>query len=295
MDSTNFHHSGLISRSVSNQVAIVTDSTASLPGQLVQQWGVKVVQLQLFVDGQINDENKYDRGELAESLQAARRVATAPPDPGAFFRAYQEAASTGASAVVSLHISERMSATCRAAREASRQVRIPVHVLDSRTTGMSLGFAVLSAARAAAAGAQVARVVETAERRFSRNAELIYVDTLEYLRRGGRIGTAVSFIGSTFSIKPLLTVRKGEITPLSRVAGSKRALARLVELAAARAGSQPVDLAVSCFQRDGSETRLAEQLRERLPNAHELMIAETSTIIGAHVGPGALSITVSPA
>lgn len=279
---------------MSNQVAIVTDSTASLPGQLVQQWGIKVVQLQLLVDDQINDENRYDRGDLAESLRAGRRVATAPPDPGAFFWAYQDAVSAGASAVVSMHISERMSATVRAAREAAQHVRIPVYILDSQTTGMSLGFAVLSAVRAAAAGAQVDRVVEAAERRFYRNTELVYVDTLEYLRRGGRIGAATHLIGSAFSIKPLLTVRNGEVAPLSRVAGSKRALARLVELAAARAGSKPVELAISCFQQNGSETQLAEQLRERVPNARELIIVETSTIIGAHVGPGALSITVSP-
>jgi DegV family protein with EDD domain len=279
---------------VSNQVAIVTDSTASLPADLVQQWGIKVVQLQLLVDDQINDENRYDRGQLAASMRAGRRVATAPPDPGAFFWAYQDAASSGASAVVSLHISERMSATARAAREAAQHVRIPVHILDSGTTGMSLGFAVLSAARAAAAGAQVERVVEAAERRFYHNTELLYVDTLEYLRRGGRIGAAAHLIGNAFSIKPLLTVRNGEVAPLSRVAGSKRALARLIELSAARAGSRPVELAVSCFQQDGSEAQLAEQLTARLPNARGLMIVETSTIIGAHVGPGALSITVSP-
>lgn len=288
------HPFGLTSLTVSNQVAIVTDSTASLPEQLVQQWGIQVVQLQLLVDDQMNDENRYDRGQLAESMRAGRRVITAPPDPGAFFWAYQDAVSAGASAVVSLHISERMSATVRAAREAARHAQVPVLILDSRTTGMSLGFAVLSAVRAAAAGAQVERVVEAAERRFQYNSELLYVDTLEYLRRGGRIGAAAHLIGNAFSIKPLLTVRNGEVAPLARVPGAKRALERLVEVAAKRAGSQPVELAVSSFQQDGSETRLAERLRARLPNAREIMIAETSTVIGAHVGPGALSVTVSP-
>lgn len=279
---------------MSNHVAVVTDSTASLPEHLVRQWGIKVVQLQLLVDGEINDENRFDRTQLAESLRSGRRVATAPPDPGAFFWTYQDALSAGASAVVSLHISERMSATVRAARAAAEQVRIPVYILDSRTTGMSLGFAVLSAARAAAAGAQVNRVVEAAERHFYANSELLYVDTLEYLRRGGRIGAAAHLIGTALSIKPVLTVRNGEVAPLSRVAGAKRALSRLVELSVDRAGSRPVDLAVSCFQQDGREQQLAEQLLARLPNARDLMIAETSTIIGAHVGPGALSITVSP-
>lgn len=272
----------------------MTDSTASLPAQLVQQWGIKVVQLQLFVDDESNDENRYDRGELAAALRAGRRVTTAPPDPGAFFWTYQEAATAGASAVVSLHISGRMSATVRAAHEAAQHVQIPVYVLDSGTTGMSLGFAVLSAARAAAAGAQAERVIDAANHRFRYSTELVYVDTLEYLRRGGRIGAAAHLIGSAFSIKPLLTVRNGEVAPLSRVAGATRALSRLIELSTARAGSRHVELAVSCFQESGPERQLADQLRSRLPNARDPMIVEASMVIGAHGGPGALSVTVSP-
>ncbi|GLY66895.1 DegV family protein [Amycolatopsis taiwanensis] len=279
---------------MSNQVAIVTDSTASLPEQLAQQWGIKVVQLQLLVDEETNDENRYDRHELATALRAGRRVATFPPDPGAFFWAYQEAASAGASAVVSLHISERMSATVHAARQAAQQVRIPVHIMDSQTTGMSLGFAVLSAARAAGAGAQADRVLEAAAHRFRHSTELLYVDTLEYLRRGGRIGAAAHLIGNAFSIKPLLTVRDGEVAPLSRVAGATRALSRLIELSVARAGSRQVELAVSHFLQNGRERQVAEQLRHRLPNVRDLVIAEVSTVVGAHVGPGALSVTVSP-
>jgi DegV family protein with EDD domain len=279
---------------VSNHVAVVTDSTASLPEHLVRQWGIRVVQLQLLVDDQIDDENRYDRAKLAGFLREGRQVATSPPDHGAFFWAYQDAASSGASAVVSVHLSERMSATVRAAQQAAQEVRIPVHTLDSRTTGMSLGFAVLSAARAAAAGAQVDRVIDAAQRRFTHNSELLYVDTLEYLRRGGRIGAATALIGTAFSIKPVLTVRGGEVAPLSRVAGSRRALSRLIELAAARAGSHPVELAVSCFQEDGRARDVALQLQQRVQNVRDLVVVEASTVIGAHVGPGALSVTVSP-
>jgi DegV family protein with EDD domain len=275
-------------------VAVVTDSTASLPDQLVQQWGIKVIQLQLQVDDRIDDERRFDRGELVASLRANRQVATAPPDPGAFFWAYQDAASAGASAIVSVHLSGRMSATVHAARQAADQVRIPVYTLDSGTVGMSLGFAVLSAARAAAAGAQVNRVIEAAERRFTSASELIYVDTLEYLRRGGRIGAASAMLGTALSIKPLLTVTGGEVAPLSRVPGAKRAMNKLVDLAAQRAGARPSEVAVSCFRPTDRELAIVGQLRERIPNLRELSIVEASVVVGSHVGPGALSITVAP-
>ncbi|MFD4196259.1 MULTISPECIES: DegV family protein [Amycolatopsis] len=277
-----------------NHVAVVTDSTASLPEQLRRQWDITVIQLQLQVGDQVDEENRFDRGELTEALKSGQRVSTNPPDPGAFFWAYQDAAAAGASAIVSLHISERMSATLASAREAARQVQIPVYPLDSGTTGMSLGFAVLSAARAAAAGGRVERVIEAAQRRFATSSELLYVDTLEYLRRGGRIGSATALLGTALSIKPLLTVRDGEVAPLTRAAGSRRALAKLVDLAAERAGNLPTDLAISCFRPSERELMLVQQLRDRIPNVTELSIVEASTVIGAHVGPGALSITVSP-
>jgi DegV family protein with EDD domain len=285
---------GLISHPVSTHVAVVTDSTASLPDQLVKQWGITVIQLQLEVDDRMDDEGRFERAEVVEALRAGRKVATSPPDPGAFFWAYQDAISAGASAVVSLHISSRMSATIQAARQAADEVRIPVYTLDSGTTGMSLGFAALSAARTAAAGAHVSRVIEAAERRFTSGSELIYVDTLEYLRRGGRIGAASALLGTALSIKPLLTVQRGEVSPLTRVPGARRALNKLADLSAQRAGSHPAEVAISCFQPSDRELTLAHQLRQRIPNLRELSVVAASTVIGAHVGPGALSITVSP-
>jgi DegV family protein with EDD domain len=219
---------------------------------------------------------------------------TAPPDPGAFFWTYQEAAASGATAIVSIHLSGRMSDTVRAAREAAQQVRIPVHVLDSRTTGMSLGFATMSAARAAAAGGDAHRVIEAAERRFFTSTEFIYVDTLEYLRRGGRIGAAQAMVGTALSIKPLLTVKNGEVAPLARVPGTKRALAKMVDLAVRKAGGYRVDIAVTRFGASDHELEIGRQIERRVSGMAESMVVEASTVIGAHLGPGALGITISP-
>ncbi|MGV9293416.1 DegV family protein [Amycolatopsis sp. NPDC003676] len=277
---------------MSAHIAVVTDSTSCLPEQLAAQWRISVVQVQLHVGDQTDDEHRFDRSELIQTMKTGAAVTTSPPDPGAFFWTYQDAASAGASAIVSLHISGRLSQTVEAAREAAQQVRIPVHILDSGTASMSLGYAAVSAARVAGAGGQLERVLDAAERRVRNSTELIYVDTLEYLRRSGRIGAAQSMLGSAFAIKPLLTVRNGEVSPLARVPGTKRAMNRLVDLAAKAAGDQPVDLAVTRFGSDESE--VVRKLRERVPGAGEIVVGDASTVIGAHVGPGALSITVSP-
>lgn len=276
---------------MSAHIAVVTDSTSCLPEQLAAQWRISVVQVQLHVGDQTDDEHRFDRSELIQTMKSGAAVTTSPPDPGAFFWSYQDAASAGASAIVSLHISGRLSQTVEAAREAAQQVRIPVHILDSGTASMSLGYAAVSAARVAGAGGQLERVLDAAERRVRNSTELIYVDTLEYLRRSGRIGAAQSMLGSAFAIKPLLTVRNGEVSPLARVPGTKRAMNRLVDLAVKAAGDQPVDLAVTRFGSD--ENEIVRRLRERVPGAGEIVVGDASTVIGAHVGPGALSITVS--
>ncbi|MET7997247.1 DegV family protein [Amycolatopsis sp. NPDC005232] len=273
-------------------IAVVTDSTSCLPDKLAARWGIGVVQVQLHVGDQTDDEHRFDRNELIAAMKSGHNVTTSPPDPGAFFWTYQDAAARGASAIVSLHISGRLSETVQAAREAAQQVRIPVHIIDSGTASMSLGYAAVSAARVAGAGGQLARVLEAAERRVRAATELIYVDTLEFLRRTGRVGAAQSLVGTAFSIKPLLTVRNGEVSPLARVPGTKRAMNRLVDLAVKAAGDQCVDVAVTRFGSD--ETEVVRRLRDRIPGITDVVVGDASTVIGAHVGPGALSITVSP-
>ncbi|WP_410591357.1 DegV family protein [Amycolatopsis sp. lyj-23] len=276
------------------RIAVITDSSSCLPDLVASRWAIGVVQIQLSLGSHFDDENRFDRGEVIDAMRAGHVITTAPPDPGAFFWAYQEAAAAGATAIVSIHLSGRMSDTLRAAREAAQQVRVPVHVLDSRTTGMSLGFAAVSAARAAAAGADATRVIEAAERRCSTSTEFIYVDTLEYLRRGGRIGAAQAMLGSAFSIKPLLTVKDGEVSPLARVPGTRRALAKMVDLAVKKSGGFRADIAVTRFGASDHELEIGRQIERRVPAMVESMVVEASTVIGAHLGPGALGITVSP-
>ncbi|HEV7908071.1 MAG TPA: DegV family protein [Pseudonocardiaceae bacterium] len=276
------------------RVAIVTDSTACLPPQLAGQLGVEVVQIQVQIGQRVDDEARIPVPELVEAMRGKLDVSTIPPDPGAFFWIYSDLAAQGVQAIVSLHLSARQSATFEAACQAAQQVRIPVHVIDTRTTGMSLGYAVIAAAKVAEAGGDVSRVLATAQHRYHRSTELIYVDTLEYLRRGGRIGAAAALVGSALAVKPLLTMNEGQIAPLDRAFGSDRAVRKMVDIAVERAGSAQVDVAVEHFDAEDRAQRLLRQLRKRMPGVRQFMITQVSSAIGAHVGPGALGVTVSP-
>lgn len=276
------------------RVAVVTDSTACLPPQLTDQLGVTAVQIQVRIGDWVDDEARVPVPKLVDALRAQLDVTTSPPDPGAFFWTYADLAASGVDAIVSLHISTGMSKTVDAARQAAAQSQVPVHVVDTQTCGMSLGYAVVAAATVAQAGGDVNRVLSAAQHTVRRSSELFYVDTLEYLRRGGRIGRAAALLGSALAMKPLLTVVDGQITPLDKVVGGERAMRKLVDIAVKRAGRDSVDIAVEHFDAAERAAKVLEQLRGKLPNVRRFLVTQVSSAIGAHVGPGALGVTVSP-
>ncbi|HEX4702744.1 MAG TPA: DegV family protein [Pseudonocardiaceae bacterium] len=280
---------------MSGHVAIVTDSTACIPADLAARWGIRVVQQQLLIGEVLDDEARVSGESIVRAMRGRTPVTTAPPDQGAFFWAYQDAVADGASAVVSVHVSSRMSQTCQLAREAAGMTGIAVHVLDSGTLGMSLGFAVLAAARVARAGGALGQVLAIAGVRIARSTELLHVESLEYLRRGGRIGAARHLLGSTFAVKPMLTVRQGEVAPLDRTVGAERALRKMVDRAVTLAGGRAVDLAVEHIGADDRVPGVVAALRGRIANVKALMPVPVTSIITAHVGPGAMGITISPA
>ncbi|QQQ75330.1 DegV family protein [Saccharothrix sp. 6-C] len=278
----------------SRRVAIVTDSTACLPPQLTEKLGVTVAQIQVRIGDWVEDEARVPVPKLVDALRGQLDVTTTPPDPGAFFWSYADAAASGVEAIVSLHVSTGLSRTVEAARQAAAQVQVPVHVVDTQTCGMSLGYAVVAAATAAAAGGDANHVLSAARHSVRRSTELIYVDTLEYLQRGGRIGRAAALLGSALSMKPLLTVADGRITPLDKVLGAERAIRRLIDIAAKRAGQDAVDIAVEHFDAADRAGTVLDQLRAKLPNVRRFLVTQVSSAIGAHVGPGAVGVTVSP-
>lgn len=278
-----------------HHVAIVTDSTASIPPDVAEQLNICVIQLELTIGDQENDERRIPHAELAQALRDGTHVETGPPPPPAFFWNYNDAASSGAEAIVSVHISEGLSQTCQSARTAAEEISLPVFVVDSRLCGLGMGFPVIAAAEAAAAGGSTQGVLGVLDRRLRSTTQMIYVDTLEYLRRSGRVGRAQAFFGQALSIKPVLVLREGILEPMVKGRGPERALKKAIREAVARAGDGPVDIGIEHFQYGERAHEIAEQLRAQLPQARRVVVAETSAIIGAHAGPGALGLTVSPA
>ncbi len=278
-----------------DHLALVTDSTAYLPEDAVDRHRIAVVPLSVVVGDEVLTEGvEISPKDVAEALRAKRRVTTSRPGPETFAAAYRAAAEAGATGIVSVHISSELSGTYEAAQLAAADAPIPVRVVDSRLVGMALGHCVLAAARAAEAGLGLDGTAAAAISRASRTSGFFYVDTLEYLRRGGRIGAARALLGSALAVKPLLHLSSGRIEPLEKVRTASRAIARLEEIAVAQAGDAEVDIVVHHLAAEDRAEPLAERLRERVPGLRDLYVGEVGAVIGAHVGPGLLAVVVAP-
>ncbi|CAN7481138.1 DegV family protein [Knoellia sp. LjRoot47] len=276
--------------------ALVTDSTAYLSPELVDAHGIGVVPLHVVVGGQERREGvDIGPGEVAEALRTFTPVSTSRPAPQAFLDVYQDLADKGADAIVSVHISADMSSTLGSAQLAANSSPVPVTVVDSRSMGMAMGYAVLAGAELASRGGSAQDVADLVRARCDAATVVFYVDTLEHLRRGGRIGKANALLGSALAIKPILGLRDGAIVPLERVRTSSRAIARLEDLAVeAASGTDSVDVAVHHLDSLERADKLAERLRSRVDGLEELVVVELGAVVGAHVGPGTLAIAISP-
>jgi len=279
-------------------VAIVTDSTASLPGDILSRYGIVVVPLHVVLGGQQYSEGvDISTVELAAALHKLTPVSTSRPSPQAFLEAYEAAAAGGADAVVSVHISSDMSGTVGSASLAARQSPIPVEVVDSRSVGMAMGYGVLSAAVAAEQGQDAKTVAAVAGTRARATTVFFYVDNLEHLRRGGRIGAASALLGSALAIKPLLALTDGHIKPVEKVRTAARALSRLEDLslgAVVAAGESGVDVAVHHLDSESRAGDLFDRLRAQVPPSTTMLLVELGAVVGAHVGPGTIAVAVSP-
>ena len=280
---------------MSGPVAVVTDSTASLPDNVVAAGGITVVPLQVVIGSEVYDEGSDETQRVVtEALRVHTAVSTSRPAPETFAAAYEAAAAAGAAAVVSVHLSAEVSGTYDSAVLGASRVDVPVLVVDSRQVGLATGFAALSAAAVADRGDGADAVAAAARDRALAASSYVYVDTLEHLRRGGRIGAAAALLGSALAVKPLLTVADGRVEPLEKVRTASRAMARIEELVVQAAGTGPVDLAVQHLGAERRARALADTLAERVPRAAEVWVREVSAVIGAHVGPGMVAVIVAP-
>jgi DegV family protein with EDD domain len=281
-------------------VALVTDSTAMLPPEVALARGIRVVPLQVVVGATSYHEGRDVEATptlVAQALREWSPVSTSRPTPATFLEAYEAAAAEGAEEVLSLHLSAQMSGTFESARLAARQAPVPVRTLDTRQLGMATGFAVLTAADVLDAGGSADKAAEAALARAEATVSLFYVDTLEHLRRGGRIGVAGALLGSALAVKPLLEIEDGRIATREKVRTAGRAVSRLEELALEAAGERPIDLAVAHLANPDRAEQLAGHLRQRLERqleGREVVVGEVGAVLGAHVGPGMVAVVVAP-
>ena len=281
------------------KTAVVCDTTAYLPAELTEQHGIRLVSLYVSIGGNQQAESEVtDLAEFYERLRGSESGATtSQPSIGDFTSIYEPLLAAGGD-VVSLHISAGISGTCEAADQARERLRAEgkggerIRIFDSRSSAGGLGLCALAAAKAAAAGADGDEVLARAQRTRDGLKMWFAVDTLEYLRRGGRIGGARAWIGSTLKIKPILTLEE-EITPIERVRTRRRAIERLHDYARQRHESGADAWVVQHVQDHEAADALVDDCRE-IFGRDPVFVSEIGPVLGAHVGPGLLGVGSVP-
>jgi DegV family protein with EDD domain len=275
--------------------AIVCDTTTYLPAEVIEGLGIDVVSLYVTLEGHQEAEAEItDYAGFYDRLRASDEGATtSQPSVGDFVSVYQPLLAAERE-IVSIHISAGISGTHEAAMQARQRLIDEngggerIHVYDSRTGAGGMGLVAIAAARAATSGADAAAVVERAEAARQTLGMWFAVETLEYLRRGGRIGAARALLGSTLKIKPILTLDE-EITPVDRVRTRKRAFERLVEYGRELHADGADAWVVQHVQDPDSASRLADECRTIFGSEPEF-VSEIGPVLGAHVGPGLIGI-----
>ena len=274
-------------------VGIVTDSTSYLPESVVTELGIEVVQLQVISNGiAYNEVDGITVDQVTLALRANKPVTTSRPNPELFVAAYQKLISNGADSIVSAHLSSEISGTHESALLASRSVSCPIAVIDSRGIAMMLGFAVQAGAQLAKSGGDFTEVGDLIKRKSLGSSIFFYVDSLEFLERGGRINAVQARMGTAMNLKPLLHMINGKVEQRELVRTREKALNRMVDLvcAAARIKSQ---IAVHHVAAASAAEDLAKQLRIRT-GLNDIAVSAVGAVVGTHVGPGAIAIVVSP-
>jgi DegV family protein with EDD domain len=277
-------------------IAVVTDSTAYLPEGFAERYSVCIVPLHVSVNGaDAITESDFGPEQLAAAFDRKQRVTTSGATPEELAKTYRAALEAGYDGVVSIHLARRLSGTWNAARLAAREVDPRrVRIVDSRSAAMGLGFAVLAASVTAQTASELTAVESTAALVAERTTTMFSVQTLDYLRRGGRIGTAAAVLGTALAIKPVLQVREGRIEAVEKVRTTARAITRLVEIAVRSAGTGPVAIAIHHLAAPDLAARLAERIRDALGGCEDCVVSEVGAVIGAHIGPGAVGVVVLP-
>ncbi len=276
------------------KVAVLTDSTAYLPTSYLKTEEINTVPLnviweeEIFEDGlNITPDVFYERLKTAKKMPTTSQVSV-----GRMQQKFQELLAQGFD-VLGIFISSGLSGTVQSAfqaRELFEKEQERIAVFDSQTTTMAMGFQVLAAARAAKQGLSLKECLEIAEHARQHSGVYFVVDTLEFLHKGGRIGSAQRFLGTALNMKPILQMNQGKIQALERVRTKGKALDRLIELVVEQCnGKGPVHLAAPNANAEGEAQQVLEKAAQRL-EIKENLITQLSPVIGTHVGPGTVAL-----
>lgn len=269
----------------------MTDSSATIPKELLEELDIHVVPLLLNLNGKIyhdgidiTPDEFYRRMRITDSLPT-----TSTPSIGDFVRVYAQVGNEAAG-IVSIHLPPNLSGVYTAAQKASELVDgPPILVMNSSTVSMAQGFVVVAAARKAATGASLEEVVAHAKDVARRVRIYVMLETLEYLHRGGRIGEAASLLGSLLKIKPVLYVLDGQVKPLSKPRTREKGMQMMIQAMEKEVGKQPIHAAIVQADARQEAERFRQLVAERF-NCLELFISEFTPVMGAHSGPGILGV-----
>jgi DegV family protein with EDD domain len=293
-------------------VAVVTDSTASLPPDVAADLGITVVPLHVVVDGEDRLDDAVGSAALATQMADGTTATTSQPSPAELAHAYREASDGGRRDVVAIHLSADLSGTVTGARRAAASLAaegIRVHVVDSRTVAGGTGLAAVASAEAARSGAGAAQVVAVARETAAKSTVLFVVPELTFLQRGGRMTAGAALVGTALGIRPVLGIADGRIAVVETVRGRARARRRVLERAAQAAGgpgarvphapAHRVRVAVHHFGGAEEAVALEEDLADALAGTGALVAgalrSEVTAVVGVHAGPGVLGVVVAPA
>jgi DegV family protein with EDD domain len=274
-------------------VGIVTDSTCYLPAEVIAELGIEVVPLQVISNGiAFNEVGGITVDEVAAALRSGKSVTTSRPNPEVFVEAFEKLHRAGHESIVSVHLSSELSGTYESAVLASRKVNFKVDVVDSRGIAMMLGFAVQAGAKLANSGGSHAEVLDLIQRKCAGASIIFYVDSLEFLEKGGRITAMQAKMGASMNLKPLLHMISGKVEQQELVRSSEKSIARMIEIVAAAARIKS-EIAIHHVEAFESASLVAQELKE-ITGVEAISISSAGAVVGTHVGPGALAVVVSP-
>ncbi len=279
---------------MSHKIALITDSTCDIPQDLIEEYDIIVLpQIVIWGEETLRDRVDITPKEFYRRLETDDQLpSTTQPSPGGFRAIYQQAIDQGAEEIVILTVSSEMSGTYELAKQVGDQMEVPVYVIDSQGPTMSLGWQVLAAARARERGADAEGMIAAAEQVRENLVQIVLLDSLKFLQRGGRIGNATRLIGSVLRIKPLVEInhQEGIVEEAGRARTRKRAIEQMINRFFEQIGSiEKLHIAVLHGDALEEAKAIADRIREEY-NPVELLINITGPVLGVNTGPGALAL-----